>query len=44
MFKQALKAFQKLTIKLSQYDYEKYEARTGQPHINDWLRRQSRGR
>lgn len=24
--------------------YEKYEKKTGQPHINDWLRRQSRGR
>ncbi len=23
--------------------YEKYEEKTGQPHINDWLRRQSRG-
>src|SRR5690606_16429644 len=22
--------------------YEKYEARTGQPHINDWLKRQKR--
>lgn len=22
--------------------YEKYEARTGQPHINDWLKRQGR--
>jgi peptide-methionine (S)-S-oxide reductase len=23
--------------------YEKYEKRTGQPHINDWLKRQKRG-
>ncbi len=23
--------------------YEKYEKKTGQPHMNDWLRRQSRG-
>jgi peptide-methionine (S)-S-oxide reductase len=23
--------------------YEKYEAKTGQPHINDWLKRQKRG-
>ncbi len=24
--------------------YEKYEKRTGQPHINDWLKRQKRAK